>query len=232
MVHKIWIPKNTSESDLIDMWDFVWLKYSNNMSINVILQQLWVSYYDEKIIRAILKTNNLMIINDNLVTNQTEPIKNWTLLRIPKNLLKIQPSNKEKEPVKKSIVKKEEKKKNVIENVKKRVLELLEKPKILYSIIMVCWILFCVISIYWFKIYYETKAIDTKYRDSKYKDDEKDFPENTQDFPEANNLVSASEEVNRNQETTKKQLPKTFQIKTKEDIKILIDLIKEVENQK
>lgn len=38
--------------------------------------------------------------------------------------------------------------------------------------------------------------------------------------------------MNRNQETTKKQLPKTFQIKTKEDIKILIDLIKEVENQK
>lgn len=227
MVHKIWIPKNTSESDLIDMWDFVWLKYSNNMSINVILQQLWVSYYDEKIIRAILKTNNLMIINDNLVTNQTGPIKNWTLLRIPKNLLKIQPSNKEKEPVKKSIVKKEEKKEDIIESVKKRVFELIENPKILYSIITVCWILFCVISIYWFKIYYETKAIDTKHRAI-----EKDFLENTQNSPEANNLVSASEEVNRNQETTKKQLPKTFQIKTKEDIKILIDLIKEVENQK
>lgn len=227
MVHKIWIPKNTSESDLIDMWDFVWLKYSNNMSINVILQQLWVSYYDEKIIRAILKTNNLMIINDNLVTNQTGPIKNWTLLRIPKNLLKIQPSNKEKEPVKKSIVKKEEKKEDIIESVKKRVFELIENPKILYSIITVCWILFCVISIYWFKIYYETKAIDTKHRAI-----EKDFLENTQDSPEANNLVSASEELNRNQETTKKQLPKTFQIKTKEDIKILIDLIKEVENQK
>lgn len=232
MVHKIWIPKNTSESDLIDMWDFVWLKYSNNMSINVILQQLWVSYYDEKIIRAILKTNNLMIINDNLVTNQTEPIKNWTLLRIPKNLLKIQPSNKEKEPVKKSIVKKEEKKEDVIESVKKRVFELIENPKILYSIIMVCWILFCIISIGWFKIYYEIKTIEAKEKDSKYRDDKKEVLENTEKHQEANNLVSASEEVNRNQETTKKQLPKTFQIKTKEDIKILIDLIKEVENQK
>lgn len=232
MVHKIWIPKNTSESDLIDMWDFIWLKYSNNMSINVILQQLWVSYYDENIIRALLKINNLMMINDNLVTNQNGLIKNWTLLKVPKNLLKTPSSNKEKETVRKVIVKKEEEKKNVIENVKKRVLELLEKPKILYSIIMVCWILFCIISIGWFKIYYEIKTIEAKEKDSKYRDDKKEVLENTEKHQEANNLVSASEEVNRNQETTKKQLPKTFQIKTKEDIKILIDLIKEVENQK
>lgn len=120
MVHKIWIPKNTSESDLIDMWDFIWLKYSNNMSINVILQQLWVSYYDENIIRALLKINNLMMINDNLVTNQNGLIKNWTLLKVPKKLLKTPSSNKEKEPVKKSIVKKEEKKEDIIESVKKK----------------------------------------------------------------------------------------------------------------
>lgn len=232
MVTKIWISKNSSESDLVDMWEFFWVKYSNDMSINVILKQLWVSYYDENIIRALLKTNNLMIINDNLVTNQNGPIKNWTLLRVPKKLLKTPSSNKEKEPVKKSIVKKEEEKKNVIENVKKRVLELVEKPKILYSIITVCWILFCIISIGWFKIYYEIKTIEAKEKDSKYRDDKKDFLENTEKNQEANNLITASEEQNKPQETTKKQLPKTFQIKTKEDIKILIELIKEVENQK
>lgn len=231
MVTKIWISKNSSESNLVDMWEFVWVKYSNDMSINVILKQLWVSYYDENIIRALLKINNLMMINDNLVTNQNGLIKNWTLLKVPKKLLKTPSTHKEKEPIRREIVKEEEKE-NVIENVKKRVLELVEKPKILYSIITVCWILFCIISIHWFKIYYEIKTIEAKEKDSKYRDDKKEVLENTEKHQEANNLVSISEEQNRSQETTKKQLPKTFQIKTKEDIKILIDLIKEVENQK
>lgn len=164
MVNKIWTSKNLSENGLVDMWEFVWLKYSNDMSINVILKQLWVSYYDEKIIRALLKTNNLMFINDRLFTNQRGTIKNGTLLKVPKNLLTTPSTHKEK--------------------------------------------------------------------DSKYRDDKKEVLKNTEKHQEANNLVSISEEQNRSQETTKKQLPKTFQIRTKEDIKILIELIKEVENQK
>lgn len=231
MVNKIWTSKNPSEIGLVDMWEFVWLKYSNDMSINVILKQLWVSYYDEKIIRALLKINNLMFINDRLFTNQRGTIKNGTLLKVPKNLLTTPSTHKEKEPIRREIVKEEEKE-NVVENVKKRVLELVEKPKILYSIITVCWILFCIISIGWFKIYYEIKTIEAKEKDSKYRDDKKEVLKNTEKHQEANNLVSISEEQNRSQETTKKQLPKTFQIRTKEDIKILIELIKEVENQK
>ncbi len=231
MVNKIWTSKNPSENGLVDMWEFFWLKYSNDMSINVILKQLWVSYYDEKIIRALLKTNNLMFINDKLVTNQRGIIKNGTLLKVPKNLLTTPSTHKEKEPIRREIVKEDEKE-NVIENVKKRVLELLDTPTTFYSIITICWILFCIVCAYWFKIYYEVKITKAENRDSKYKDDKKEVLEDSQKHQEENNPVSTSQENNTSQENTKKQLPKTFQIRTKEDIKILIDLIKEVENQK